>query len=259
VECLLEHKNAKRLHSVIGYISLPLGSEGEMERKRALQVDSKKRLILKVANEIFNEESFERTTVSQIAKGANISNGSIYNYFKNKEDILFSIPEERMENFLSGVHEHLKGIKDAPNKLRKLIWYQLNFYESNKDYTRLLLLDLRQNPRFNQSKAYSMIRQYSKMILEILEEGRKEKTIRKEIDPYIVRDLIFGGIEHLVIRGLVMGRFSKIQEIADDFCDLILSGVAEKDRRVTLTLEELMDLKGFGKGKPKNYKGHKVK
>jgi len=221
------------------------------KKKRALQGESKKRLILKVANEIFAEGSFERATISQIAQAANIADGSIYNYFKNKEDILFSIPEERMENFLSGLHEHLKGIKGAPNKLRKIIWYQFNFYENNKDYTRLLHLDLRQNPRFNQSNAYSMIRQYSKVILQVIEEGKKEKTIRKEIDPYMIRDLIFGGIEHFVIRGFIMGRFPNITEAADDFYDLIFSGVAEENRMITLPLNKLMNLKGVKKGRAK--------
>jgi hypothetical protein len=75
--------------------------------------------------------------------------------------MLFSIPEERMENFLRGLHEHLEGVKGALRQLRKIIWYHLNSYEKNKDYTQILLLDLRQNPRLNQSKTYSMIRQYS--------------------------------------------------------------------------------------------------
>lgn len=112
-------------------------------KRRTLQGESKKRLILKVATEVFAEKGFNETTIAQIAQIAKIAEGSIYHYFENKEDLLFSIPEERMEKFLSGLREHLRGIKGALNKLRKLIWYHLNFYEKNKDYTQILLPEFR--------------------------------------------------------------------------------------------------------------------
>lgn len=220
-----------------------------MQRNKALRLDSKKRLILKVANEIFNKVGFERATISQIAKAADISNGSIYSYFKNKDDLLFSIPEERMENFLNSIREHLKGIKGAPNKLRKLIWHELSFYENNRDYAHLLFSDLRHNPRFSKSKAYEMVRQYGKMILQILEEGIREKTFQKEIEPYLVRGLILGSIERVAIRVFVMGKFVDTTKAAQDIYDLIYSGIGEKTRMVSLTLEEVTKLKGAKKGR----------
>jgi TetR/AcrR family fatty acid metabolism transcriptional regulator len=211
-----------------------------MGNKRKFQAENKKRLILQVANEVFAEKGFQAATISQIARKANIAEGSIYDYFKNKEDLLFSIPEDRMENFLFGLQEHLKGIRGALEKLRKLIWYHLDFYERNQDYTRLLLLDLRQNPRFNQSRAYGMIRQYSKMILQVIEEGKREKSIRREVDSYILRDLILGTIEHFTIRGFIMGRFPNLSAGAEYLHDAIISGVAERNRMVTLSLDKLM-------------------
>ena len=222
-----------------------------MVRKRALRGESKKRLILQVANEVFAEKGFQEATISQIAQKAKIAEGSIYDYFKNKEDLLFSIPEERMESFLFGLQEHLKGMRGALEKLRKLIWYHLDFYERNQDYTRILLLDLRQNPRFNQSRAYGMIRQYSKMILQVIEEGKKEKSIRREVDSYILRDLILGTIEHFSIRGFIMGRFPNLSEAAEQLYDQIVSGVTEKNRMITLPLEKLVNLKRSIRGRLK--------
>ena len=139
-----------------------------------------------------------------------------------------------MEKFLSGLHDHLLGIKGALNKLRKLIWYHLHFYEKNKDYPRILLRDLRQNPRFDQTKAYRMIREYSKVILEIIEEGKKENEIRKEVDAYLLRDLLLGTIEHFSIRGFIMGWFPNLSEAAEHLYDQIVSGVSERNRMITL-------------------------
>ena len=88
--------------------------------KRAVQSEQKKKLILKVATEVFAERGFNETTVSQIAQKAKIAEGSIYHYFKNKEDLLFSIPEERMENFLSGLYESLEGVEGSFRRSRRL-------------------------------------------------------------------------------------------------------------------------------------------
>jgi TetR/AcrR family fatty acid metabolism transcriptional regulator len=225
------------------------------KKKRTFQAANKKHLILKVANEVFAEKGYGETTISQIAKKANIAEGSIYDYFKNKEDLLFSIPEERMENYLSGLRAHLKGIKGALPKLRKLIWYQLDFYEKNQDYTRILLLDLRQNPRFNRSRAYRMIRQYSKIILEVIEEGKKEDEIRKEVDPYLLRDLLLGTVEHFSIRGFIMGRFPNLAAASDDLYELVISGVENKKQMITLPLEELRKFRHPGMAQPIPHKG----
>ena len=217
-----------------------------MKRGKTPQARNKRQLILKVATEVFAEHGFQETTISQIARKANIAEGSIYDYFENKEDLLFSIPEERMENFLSTLRAHLKGIKGALPKLRKIIWYQLDFYENNQDYTRTLLLDLRQHPRFNRSKAYGMIRQYSKIILEIIEKGKKEGEIRENVDPYHLRDLLLGSLEHFSIRGSIMGKFPNLAAASDDFYDLIISGVQNKKQMITLPLEELEKIKRHG-------------
>jgi TetR/AcrR family fatty acid metabolism transcriptional regulator len=208
------------------------------DSKRVLRGESKKRLILEVATEVFAEKGFNEATISQIASKANIAEGSIYDYFKNKEDLLFSIPEERMENFLCGLQDHLRGIKGALNKLRKLLWYHLNFYEKNRNYTHIFLLDIRPNPRFNQSKAYEKVREYSKLILQLIEEGKREQAIRKEIDPYIFRDIILGSAEHITFRGSILNRFPNLSDATDHLYDQITHGVTERNRVIHFPLNK---------------------
>jgi len=173
-------------------LSYPFLGGSKMKRRITPQARNKRQLILKVATEVLAENGFQETTISQIARKANIAEGSIYDYFNNKEDLLFSIPEEQMENFLSTLHTHLHGMKDALPKLCKPIWCQLDFYENNQDNPRILLLDLWQNPKFNRSRAYRLIHQYSRIILEIIKKGKKEGEIRENVDPYDFRDLLTG-------------------------------------------------------------------
>ncbi len=211
--------------------------------KRTSQGQAKRRLILKVATEVFAERSFNETTISQIAQKAKIAEGGIYVYFKNKEDLLFSIPEERMENFLSGLHEHLAGITGALPKLRKLIWYHLNFYEKNKDYVLILLQNIQQNPRFNSTRAYRLIREFAKLVAQTIEEGKKEGVIRPDIDSRLLRDAILGAIEHITIRGSILGKFPRITDAAGAVYDFFVSGVQSQTGMVTLRLREFLRMK----------------
>jgi len=221
--------------------------------KRTSQGEEKRRLILKVATEVFAEKGFNESTISQIAKKAKIAEGGIYVYFKNKEDLLFSIPEERMEYFLSGLHEHLEGINGALPKLRKLIWYHLNFYEKNKDYVLILLQNIQQNPRFNSTRAYQLIREFAKRVAQTIEEGKKEGVIRPDIDSKLLRDAILGSIEHVTIRGSILGRFPRVTDAAEPLYDFFVAGLQSQTGMVTLRLREFLRMKKtiLGKINPK--------
>ncbi|MDO9211458.1 MAG: TetR/AcrR family transcriptional regulator C-terminal domain-containing protein [Deltaproteobacteria bacterium] len=67
---------------------------------------------------------------------------------------------------------------------------------------------------------------FQSSVLQVIEEGKKEKAIRKEIDPYILRDIILGTIEHFAIRGFILGRFPNLSEAGDHLYDQIVGGVA---------------------------------
>lgn len=209
-----------------------------MARPKSLGEESKKQLILRVATEIFAEKGFNEATIAEIARKANISEGSIYDYFKNKEDLLFSIPEERMEHFLSGLQEHLEGIQGAQAKLRKLIWYHLNFYEKNKDYVLILLQNIHLNPRFYMTQAYHLIREFSKLVAQIIEEGKKEGSLKENLDSRLVRDALLGAIEHLTIRGSILGRFPNLSKAAEPLYEIFMTGIQKQSGTVTLPLQE---------------------
>lgn len=222
-----------------------------MARHRNLGEESKKQLILRVATEIFAEKGFNEATIVEIARRANIAEGSIYDYFKNKEDLLFSIPEERMEHFLSGLQEHLEGIQGAPAKLRKLIWYHLNFYEKNKDYVLILLQNIHLNPRFYATRAYHLIREFSKLVAQIIEEGKREGSLKENLDSRLVRDALLGAIEHITIRGSILGRFPNLSTMAEPLYEIFINGILKQSGTITLPLAEFLNIKKSLKSKNK--------
>lgn len=222
-----------------------------MARQKNLGEENKKQLILRVATEIFAAKGFNEATIAEIARQANISEGSIYDYFKNKEDLLFSIPEERMEHFLFGLKEHLEGIQGALAKLRKLIWYHLNFYEKNKDYVLILLQNIHLNPRFYATRAYYLIREFSKLVAQIIEEGKKENSLRADLDSLLVRDALLGAIEHITIRGSILGRFPNLTKAAEPLYEIFVAGIQKESGTITIPLKDFYEIqKSLEKSNP---------
>src|SRR5512135_3354892 len=103
----------------------------------------KRQKIIEAAIEVFSKDTFQNSSISEIAQKANVAEGTIYQYFKNKEDLFFSIPIEKTKEFTRELDLHLQGINGAVNRIRKFIWYYLYFFKTNPDYGRILMLEMR--------------------------------------------------------------------------------------------------------------------
>ncbi len=186
------------------------------------KTDIKRTSILNSANKVFSEKGFFQTTISEIAKGAGIADSAVYRYFKGKEEILFAIPEEQMNLYLSNLDDQTEGIKGAENKLRKLIWYHCKFFTTHRAYTHVLLLECRSNTRFYGSKAYELIRKYSQIIIRIIEEGIQEGRISDSVSPRLLRDMIMGTIDHAALDWIFKNAPSPLEQ-AENISELILN------------------------------------
>ena len=183
-----------------------------------LRGHSTKQNILDAASKIMNKKGFIDSNIREIALGAGVKEPIIYQHFKGKDDILFSIVEQHMECFLIFLDEHLQGINGAYNKLRKLIWAHLRYNDINRDYITLVLLECRSNRKFYQSEAYKLIRRYAGILLRILEEGVKEQVFRADVNLNLFRDIILGVMDFEALTCLVT---HEIQEATPDHEDIM--------------------------------------
>jgi TetR/AcrR family fatty acid metabolism transcriptional regulator len=193
------------------------------------KLDEKRASILQSATEVFSKKGFAEATISDIARGAGITDSGVYHYFRGKEDILFTIPEDEMNVFLSNAQEQIEGIKGAENKLRKLIWYHCKYFTTKKEYTRLLLLECRSNTSFYSSKAYKSIKDYSRIIISILEEGIKEGVIQEQTNLRLLRDMIMGCIDHAALNWVLRDSPSPLEK-AEVLHELIMNSCRSPQR-----------------------------
>lgn len=181
---------------------------------------AKRDIILTAALEIFARKGFQKARVNEIARQAVVSEATIYKEFENKEDMLYAIPEKIMPEATLELALHMQGIKGAQNKFRKFLWFYLYFFETNKDWATVVLLQIKPNPRFTQTKAYKLIREFTRIFIDILEEGKKEGTFKKNLDNNLARHIFIGGIEHITTRWLLLGKPEHLLSCTDELFEI---------------------------------------
>jgi len=191
-----------------------------MSRKLA-----KRQLLIQAAIEVFGKNNFRKASIAEIAKRANVAGGTIYQYFKNKEDLFFSIPVEKTKEFCRELDLHLEGITGTFDKIRKFVWYYLYFFQTNREYARTLMLGMRVSKDFTRTKAYHSFKPFTQRILEIIKEGQKKGVIRKDVDIYLLRQLLLGILEHIVTRWLLKGEKYDLVGHYGDVSRMVMDGM----------------------------------
>ena len=189
----------------------------------------KKREILTSAIKVIGERGFQNATIAEIAKNARMGDATIYEYFKSKEDLLLAIPVEVTKELIPQIEDHMMGIKGAFNKLRKFIWWYLDFFEKNPEYGSIVLLELKTSRAYISTQAYQGARTFYQVILDIIKEGQEEGVIKKETNLYLARSLCVGAIEHISIRWLLKDKKYSLTQYADELIDLLIKALSNDE------------------------------
>ena len=187
---------------------------------------STKENILKTAEKLFSEQGFSETKISDIASLVGISDSTIYEHFKNKEGILFAIPKEKTQEIIHINDQHLKGLVGAEVKLRKLIWNYIDFLAKNREYTSLLIFELRANRDFYDAEHQVLIRQFIQEHRRVIMEGQTNGEFRPDMSPSLILHLIFGTIDLILITWLVENKPSDPLALFEDLFDLLKHAIA---------------------------------
>jgi len=178
---------------------------------------------------LLEKKEFSAVTTAEIAKQAGVTEALIYKYFKDKRDLLHQVLREYLVQYQVQVENDLKGIKGALNRLRKLIWSHINVYATNRVFAKILLLEVRNYPDYYKSETYELVKIYSNTVLRIIEEGIRNKEIREDLEPKLIRLGIIGSIEQVCLSGVVFGREISPDDITENLCEFIFKGI-ERDQ-----------------------------
>lgn len=197
--------------------------------------------VIEAALKVFAEKGFSDATMADIAKEAGVSTPVLYEYFKTKEDLLFSIPEKFNEEPLHVMNFVAPYLRGAEAKIRGIVQGTISQYESNPLYASLVMLELKTNRNFLKTKAYDNIRKMSHMLLASIQEGIDDGTFKENTDAFLIRSMITGTIDYLCTRKLLLGEPKNLSIYIDPIVDTILEGIKKQTRRFSINLS-MIDL-----------------
>lgn len=161
------------------------------------RAEDKHKRILQAAIKVFAKNGFYNSKVSEIAKEAGVADGTIYLYFKNKDDILISLFEEEMERIIQNMKQEIEKGKDPFEKLKRFAFVQLNSKKQNPDLAAIMEVELRQSSKFMKEYVNKKFIEYLKIISSIIKEGQELELIKKELDPIVISRAFWGALDEV--------------------------------------------------------------
>lgn len=168
------------------------------EKTLAKRRGQKYEQIIEAAVKVIAQNGYHHSQVSKIAKEAGVADGTIYLYFKNKEDILISLFQEKMGNFIKKIEDELAGESSIEEKLLLLITMHLKQLQDDHSLAIVTQLELRQSNIELRNRINEVLKGYLKLIDTVILLGIKEGVFSEELDVRIARQMIFGTIDEVV-------------------------------------------------------------
>lgn len=159
--------------------------------------NNKRQRILKAATQVFARHGFYKSKIAEIAKRAAVADGTIYLYFKNKDDLLISLFEDEMNQVIQKMKEEVNKVGGFENKIRTFIQVHLDLVSRNKELAEVLQIELRQSHKFMKEYMGTKLNDYLNIISGIISQGQRNGEVKSDIIPGIAKRILFGALDEL--------------------------------------------------------------
>ncbi len=181
--------------------------------------------IIDAAIIVIAENGYHQSQVAKIAKQAGVADGTIYLYFKNKEDILISVFEEKMEMFADNLKEIIEKDVTASEKLYKMIENHFNVLASNHHLATVTQLELRQSNLALRLRINAVLKNYLSLLDSILKEGIENGEFERTIDIRLARQMVFGTIDETTTTWVMNEYKYDLVDLTEKVHRLLLNGI----------------------------------
>src|ERR1700722_3876578 len=194
--------------------------------------------ITAAARQVIAERGYENALMSEIAERAGIVEGTLYRYFENKRDLLTKVVDDWFEEVLSS-DSNLASIRGTWNRLRHLTWRALQAIRSQPALSRYMLLEIRRDPDYRHTRSFKLNRRFTAEVSEVFESAIAAGEFRSDVSPALLRDMVFGCIEHSTWKFLRGEGDFAIDEVADGIATVIMRGMTAEPARDADKLAEV--------------------
>jgi AcrR family transcriptional regulator len=188
--------------------------------------------ILNAAQRAFAEKGYEGASIADIARIAKISDGLVYRYFRNKRELLYGVLQKFYERILVDLEFQVFKHDRFPARLEALIKRHIEVFIADTDLCRLFITEVRTARDYEGSAIQELNRRYTSVLIRIVKDAVKIAEVRGDVNPRLLRDVIFGAIEHLAWRHVNGNGHLRVVQITRDLTRILTSGVSSPSKVV---------------------------
>jgi TetR/AcrR family transcriptional regulator, fatty acid metabolism regulator protein len=210
------------IHSVT-----PIATVRTAESLRAGKRDA----ILRAATDVFAERGYFNAQVADVARAAGVAAGTVYLYFRSKDDLLVSIFEKTMREAIEEGRASVAPVKDPIERLASIARVHLDRMGRDRSLAVVFQVELRQSTKFMERFSSTLLREYLGVIRAIIVDGQKSGAFRKELNPTLAAKLFFGGLDEMATNWVLSRRKYSLVSEADAIVDVFVGGFRDKKGR----------------------------
>jgi len=177
--------------------------------------------------DIFSHSDFHKANIRDVANLAGVSFSTIYKHYGSKERLVFAFVDVWLGKLTERIYDHLQGIEDLKEKMRKVLWLQLDYYERNPGLARIIFMTLPMNTwmadeTFKQKK---MINLY----LEVMRNGQKEGNLNPHVRAGVLLDFMLGTVQRAFTMWISRGQQGRLTDQANMLFEMIWRAISNPD------------------------------
>ena len=190
--------------------------------------------ILRAATKVFARNGFFNSKVADVAREANVADGTVYLYFKNKDDILISLFNQTMDEAIAAGRQALAAISDPIAKLRQVAYLHLDRLGRDRDLAVVFQVELRQSTKFMEQFSTTRVAEYLGIIRSILQDGQHAGVFRDLPDTNLAAKIFFGALDEMATNWILSRRKYRLVSTVEPVVELFCRGLCA-DRAVKTT------------------------
>jgi len=197
----------------------------------AKRTGEKYQAIIEAAVKVIAENGYHNSQVSKIAREAGVADGTIYLYFKNKEDVLISLFQTKMGEFTVSARQELKKIQHPLEMLFKLIELHFTKLESDRNLALVLQIQLRQSDASIRSGIAGPLKEYFTIIEDVITQGKQQGFFREDAGHKLIRQMVFGTMDEVATSWVMSQRVYKLTEQITPVFNLLARAITREDAK----------------------------
>jgi TetR/AcrR family fatty acid metabolism transcriptional regulator len=193
---------------------------------RADRLD-KRDLLLRAAIDTFAARGFFNAQVADVARAAGVAAGTVYLYFRGKDDLLISIFERTMKEAIADGRKSVDRLTDPVERLREIARLHLDRLGRDRALAVVFQVELRQSTKFMERFSSTQLREYLGIIRSVIADGQARQVFRPTVSPTLAAKLFFGALDEMATNWILSRRKYSLVAEADAIVDLFVGGVSQ--------------------------------